>query len=128
MKIVKQGEKAERSVSVSGDIVRRVHVTLNKPTKAEYQLDWSFDFSGVSKEELMTIASRAILIAMRPEFKAATGSELSGWEVKTFSVRGYLDSERAKVDDAEKVKRILGKMSKEQRDAILSRLIDSTEE
>lgn len=128
MKVIKQGEKAERSVSVSGDIVRRVHVTLNKPTKAEYQLDWSFDFSGVSKEELMPIASRAILIAMRPEFKAATGSELPSWEVRTFSVREYLDSERAKVDDAEKVKRILGKMSKEQRDAILSRLIDSTEE
>ena len=118
MKIVKQGEKAERAVLVHGDLVRRVHVTLNKPTQAEYQLDWSFDFSDVSREELMTIASRAILIAMRPEFKGAKASELPAWEVKTFSVRDYLDSERAKVDDVEKARRMIGKLTPEQRAAI----------
>ena len=122
MKIVKQGEKADRSVSIKGDLVTRQHVTLNKATKSEYSLTWSFDFSGVSKEELMTVASRAIVIALRPEFKVASASELEAWDNRTFSVREYLDSERSKVDDVEKARRILSKLSPEQRETILAQL------
>jgi hypothetical protein len=122
MKIVKQGEKADRSVSIKGDLVTRQHVTLNKPTKSEYALTWAFDFSDVTREELLTVASRAIVIALRPEFKAASASELESWDNRTFSVREYLDSERAKVDDVEKARRILGKLTPEQREAILAQM------
>ena len=122
MKIVKQGEKAARTCAISGDVVTRTHVTLNKPTKAEYQLTWAFDFSGVSKEELMTIASRAIVIALRPEFKVEPAANLEVWDNRTFSVREYLDSERSKVDDVEKARRLLGKLTPEQREAILAQL------
>jgi hypothetical protein len=122
MKIVKQGEKADRSVSIAGEVVTRQHVTLNKATKSEYALTWSFDFSGVSQNELMTIASRAIVIALRPEFKVASASELETWDNRIFSVREYLDSERSKVDDVEKARRLLGKLSQEQRDLILASL------
>lgn len=128
MKIIKQGEKADRSVKVSGDVVTRKHVTLNKATSAEYQLEWSFDFAEVTKEELMTLASRSIVIALRPEFKIALSAELPSWEAKTFSVREYLDSERATIPASDKVKRLLDKMSVEQRQAILSQLVKSTEE
>ena len=122
MKIVKQGEKADRSVSIKGDLVTRQHVTLNKPTKSEYALTWAFDFSGVTREELLTVASRAIVIALRPEFKVASASEIEAWDNRTFSVREYLDSERAKVDDVEKARRILGKLTPEQREAILAQM------
>ena len=122
MKIVKQGEKAARAVKIEGDTVTRTHVTLNKPTKADYELTWAFDFSDVSRDELMTIASRAIVIALRPEFKEAPASELGAWDNRTFSVREYLDSERSKVDDSEKARRLLAKLTPEQREALLAAL------
>ena len=122
MKIVKQGEKADRSVSIKGDLVTRQHVTLNKSTKSEYALTWAFDFEGVTREELLTVASRAIVIALRPEFKVASASEIEAWDNRTFSVREYLDSERAKVDDVEKARRLLSKMTPEQKQRALAQM------
>lgn len=122
MKIVKQGEKAARSVTVNGDMVERVHVTLNKPTKAEYQLTWSFNFEDVTREELLIIASRALVIAYRPDFKTTKANDLQAWDNRTFNVREYLDSERAKVDDLEKVRRLMAKLTPEQKKAILTQL------
>jgi len=122
MKIVKQGEKSVKSTVIAGDVVTKQHVTLNHNTKADYQLTWKFDFEDISRGELLLVASRALVIALRPEFKAASAAELESWDNRTFSVREYLDSERAKVDDIEKARRILGKLTPEQREAILAKL------
>src|SRR3972149_5396048 len=118
MKIVKQGEKAVKSTAIAGNVVTKQHVTLNHNTKADYQLTWKFDFEGISREELLLVASRALVIALRPEFKAASAAELESWDNRTFSVRGYLDSERAKIDDMEKARRAMRKLTSEQREKL----------
>src|SRR3990172_6123754 len=111
MKIVKQGEKAVKSTAIAGNVVTKQHVTLNHNTKADYQLTWKFDFEGISREELLLVASRALVIALRPEFKAASAAELESWDNRTFSVRGFHESGGVKIDDAEKHRRILAKFS-----------------
>lgn len=122
MNIVKQGEKSVKSTEIAGDVVTKQHVTLNHNTKADYQLTWRFNFEDVTREELLLVASRALVIALRPEFKQAATADLESWDNRTFLVREYLDSERAKVDDSEKARRLLSKLSPEQRASILAQL------
>ena len=122
MNIVKQGEKSVKSTEIAGDVVTKRHVTLNHSTKADYQLTWLFDFEDVTREELLLVASRALVIALRPEFKQAVAADLGSWDHRTFFVREYLDSERAKVADSAKARRLFSKLSPEQRASILAQL------
>lgn len=93
LKQVLDGEKVRRFHTIHDDIVRIHHVSLNKPTKSHYELDWFFDFTGVSKEELQVLAAKKTLIDARRKFKddKNPGPE---WNDYTVNVREMIDSGR----------------------------------
>lgn len=92
---IKQGETVARITTIVGDVVEKQHVTYNKPTDSHYQLKWTFDFTSVSREELLRMASASFVIAMRPKFKTAPVAEIDQWVKVDFNVRDYLDAESA---------------------------------
>jgi len=88
---VKQGEKVPRSVTVEGTKVIRKHVTEHGRL-GDVLLTWSFDFERVSHEDIMELASRAVLIGARPKFKKSSVVEAATWDNRVFSVADYLSN------------------------------------
>lgn len=115
VKYVLDGETVNRktTVSLEGNTVTKHHVTEHKTGKVE--CDWTFDFSNVTQEELLELASRDLVIKMRPKFKAIKSSDIPEWKEKTFNVREFLDGAgRSTLSDSEKFARLAGKLSKDE--------------
>lgn len=101
--ILKKDEQAKNSLVISDDVATIQHTSVH-PTVApkdqglRAQLTWHFDYTDVTREELVDIATRHLVIQKRTEFKNldAPGQE---WDGKSFSVREYLDTERRKPKD-----------------------------
>ncbi len=121
MENVKHGTTISRYTKVDGDTVHKHHVTLNKTTKSMYELDWYFDFTDVSHDELLELASRDLVIKHRPQFKSAPVDALESWAKRTFSVREFLNREnRSKLSPDERAHRAIDKLD----DAGKQRMID----
>lgn len=121
MRIVEKGTAISRYTKIDGEKVHKHHVTMNKSTSTEYELDWTFDFTDVTHDELLLIASRDLVIKSRPVFKLLPASELSGWDEKVFSVREMLDTEtRSTLTPEQKVMKNITKLD----DAAKQRMID----
>jgi len=116
----KEGESYERTVSVSGDIVTRKHVTKHKT--GEVYLTWHFDFSGCTKDQILELASRAVVIGERPRFKVCPQAHIPEWDNKTFDVAAFCARERSKKSPLEKIQDALGMLSEEEKKALLERL------
>lgn len=119
-------EEFARSVTVDADAktVRRVHVTKHGDgsNAAHYGLTWTFDFSGVSQEQLMELASRSVLISYRPTFQKVPANEVDQWADLRISVADFLTRGRAPVDPKARIRSDLSKLSAEERAAILAEL------
>lgn len=126
LKQVKQGENIPREVRVSGESVIRKHVTEHRKLGKVF-LTWTFNFEGVSKEDILVLASRAVLIGARPTFKETSIEDAEGWKDRTFSVADYLKHNREKVTTEEKARRALGALTPEQRAALLRELTAEVE-
>ena len=109
--ILSSDEKATVGTTTSGDVATVQHATVHPklaPTesKTRIQLTWHFDFANVTREELMSIASRSLVISMRGPFKTLDAPTPEDWNDKTFNVREFIDTERRqprdKVADARK--------------------------
>lgn len=122
LKQVKQGEKVPKSIKVDGKIVRRHHVTEHRKL-GRVVLDWAFDFDGVSEQDLMVLASRAVLIGARPTFKETTVEDAEKWKERTFSVAEYLQHNREKVTTEQKARKALEGLTEEQRKALFEEFL-----
>ena len=132
MVTVKQGETARRETIVdeANDQTTIHHVTQHgkADNAANYQLTWFFDFGDVSRAELLDIATKYLVIQMRPKFKADKDPENDEWNNKTYKVRDYLDKERRKKSALEKANVAVQKLSKEEKDFLMQQLQDSLED
>lgn len=127
MNIVKQGETARRETTVDGDTVVCHHVTLNKPTDSHYQLCWKFDFKDVTNEQLLELATKHLVIQMRPQFKndKEPGDK---WDGKNFSVSAYLAKEGRRKSQLEKAAVATAKLSDDEKEFLMQQLMDELKE
>lgn len=137
---VLKGETAIRRTEVEGDESTIYHVTLNKgrgPSKKEpagkagtgkyYQLKWTFDWSGVNRQQLIDIATGAVTIDKRAEgFKREVLPEAelqAKWEDAHFIMQEELAKEgRKRLTPQERLERT--GMSKAQILALLENMED----
>lgn len=128
MKILGLDEKAERSISVD-EAASKVTVTHavkpeGKASVNKVQLTWTFDFSNVSRAELLECAVRRLVVDqqnnLRNDRKAIEASD-----GKAYSVRLMLDAERATIkrDPVKTATNLLAGMSEEERKAILAKFL-----
>lgn len=124
MRLIKQGEKANVGTKVDGSIVTVQHVTLNKPTKAKYEMSWKFDFSNVSQTDLLRLAARGLVIDQRPKFKAEKDArKLQSWDNRSFSVTEILKKERARITKAEKAAKAVEALDTNEQLELLKKLL-----
>ena len=120
MKKLLQNERAERWSMIDGDVVEKLHVTLNHATKAHYHMKWYIDFTDVSRGELMKLAAETVTIRARNAFKSAPASSIGDFDDYRISVREYLDNAGTrKLTDEEKLRRLLAKVGTEKAKEIL---------
>lgn len=128
MKTVLQGEKGRRETIVGKESVTVHHVTQNGfgDDAVNYQLCWLFDFSEVTREELMELAAKHLTINVSPgraAFKKTKNPKADDWDNRTYLVREWLDSERKqRVSKTEKAKRLLSQMTEEEKQELLDSL------
>lgn len=124
MKTVLQGEKRSVGMKVDGNKVAVKHVTLNKPTDSHYELNWTFDFEKVSREDLIRLATRGLVIDQRPKFKAEKDAKkLEAWDNKTFSVADLLAKERVRLSPVEKASKAVASLGADEQIALLQALL-----
>lgn len=127
--ILSSDEKAEVGTVINNDIATVKHATVHPKlapatTKRRIQFTWHFDFTDVTRAELMEIASRSLVITMRAPFKTLDEPRPEDWNDKTFNVREWLDTERRQpADKVANAKKAFDKLSDEQKQAILAELL-----
>ena len=121
MDTITENMKGRKSVTHAAENVVQIdHVTLNKPTKSQYQCRWIFDFSDVTRKELEIMASRKLVIDYRVPFKNAPANELDGLDNQTFMVRQILGATPLRLNPVQKAKKALAGMTKEQVEELLA--------
>lgn len=132
MKKVLQGETVSRETDVKGNMAIVKHVTKAKGLgDTLYHVTTVFDFTDVTRDELIKQASRALIIDMRPKAKkATTEAELMALlePDEAISVREFLDRERkVRMTTAERVKAGIGRMTPEERAELMRELLAEQE-
>jgi hypothetical protein len=126
--ILSSDEKATVGTTIEGDTATVHHATVHPKlapaeSKTRIQLTWHFDFADVSREELMEIASRSLVITMRAPFKTLDAPTPEDWNDKTFDVREWLDTERRKpADKVANAKKAFEGLTEDQKTDLLSKL------
>src|SRR5688572_7055635 len=124
MRQIKDGEKRTVGMKLDGDVVRVDHVTLNKPSKRKFQLTWTFDFNGVSTDDLKRLATRGLVIDQRPKFKAEKeDKKLAQWDNRTFSVKELLAKERKRLTMEQRVEKAVTELPVEQQIELLKKAL-----
>lgn len=120
--LVKSGDEIPRKTVVKNDHTVYVErVSKHDSTNQNYRIYWTFDFSNVSQEELLQMATDSAVIAYRKRgFRKVPDSQITDACVQTIDVKSQIiDTERKGLPDDQKLKALLGKMSKEEVEAIL---------
>ena len=115
--LVKTGEQVSRSTSVNTELqaVTMFNVSKNDITGHGYKVNWMFDFSDCTEEDILLLAARSTLIAYRKNFRKVSENSIPNFEHKTINVKEeVLNVERRGKSDEEKAKDLLSKMSPEQ--------------
>jgi len=122
--VVKSGESVSRITTVNTDtkIVRKFNVSKNDTTNKDYKVNWKFDFSNCTEEEILSWASQAVVIAYRKHFRKLPETDISKFADKTIDVHTEMVSERRTLSDAEKVQRAISKMSDEEKALLIEQL------
>lgn len=115
-----KGETYNRSRTVDVDTlnVNVKHVTAHK--SGDYYLTWNFDFTDVTQEQLLDLATRSLVIDARPQFKNCPENEIDSWDDKTFKVADMLVKQRRGKSDAQKAADLFAKLSPEEQAAIMA--------
>lgn len=121
MRKVLKGEEVKKWDRIDGQCVVKHHVTEHG-TLGNVETTWVFDFDGVSREELMVLAARHLVIAVRSRFKKSKPNEAEEWEKAPISVRKHLDTARTPDPEKakERAKKALGALTPEQVEALLA--------
>ena len=120
--VVKSGESVPRITNVNADkkCVRLFNVSNNKKTGLNFKVDWTFDFSNCSIDEIYELAARSAVIAYRKHFRNVSKEAITNFATKTIDVhKEIMVSQRKTLSDADKLAQLLDKISPEEREAIL---------
>ena len=122
---VKAGESVARTkhISTEKQTVQLGNVSKNKTTGQNYKVNWIFDFSKCTEEEILDLAGRSAVIAYRKHFKEAKEDEIEGFETCIVDVKkDVIASERVKKSPMAQAKNLLQGLSDEERQALLADL------
>lgn len=108
------------SVDTDGMMVSRKHVTRHKT--GDVYLTWSFDFTDCSQSQILELASRAVLIGTRPEFKKVPAAIIDEWDGRTFNVADFMSRERTAKSSPDKVKTMFAGLSDDEKADLLKDL------
>jgi len=125
MKKVMKDEKVSRTISVADDVATIHHVTDHKQ-HGQLAITWRFDFHDVSRDELIKIATRALVIDARPKFKSYKGdldTIAKEWDNKTFNVKELLTTGKRKLSPGERLQRFLDALPPEEREKALEKYL-----
>ena len=123
--MVKAGEKVSRqkTINTEAQTVRLYNVSKNDTTDRNYKVDWTFDFSGCTQEEILDLAGRSAVIAYRKHFRNIPEESIPNYAERTISVKDeVLAQERKGRSPTEKAKKILSTMSDEEKLQVLKEL------
>lgn len=129
IKTLTKTDAAERSTTVSGERVHTIRtVKPDKDAVDRYVTEWTFDFEGVTHDELLTLATRATVIDTQRVWRTAKDRMSDAWGKRTISVREMLDAERkagGAADPATRAKNAVGKMTDAEKAELLKFLQNS---
>jgi len=95
----------EKATIVKGDVVIMQHTTLHKATDTNYAMTTTFDFAGVSRDDILKCAAEMLLIRWRTAFKNSEAVDESS-DNQTVKVVEMLAKGRKKLSKTEKVKKL----------------------
>jgi hypothetical protein len=121
MKEVNGKTAGEKSTVVAGNLVRCVHTTLHKATDVNWQLTTTFDFEGVSQENILKLASETLVIRWRHAFKNAKEVDETA-DNQIVLVNKMLRGSRPRMSKAERFTRTLADMTPAEKQALLKQL------
>jgi len=96
MKQVLKGTTVTRDETIDGRVVTKDVSTLNAASDANYLDTWTFDYTNVSEDELLVLATRSLVIEAQGKFRRAKSDKLSKFDRLSVNVREYLDNKRKK--------------------------------
>lgn len=128
---VQPGEQVSRSrnIDVAAETVRLYNVSKNDKTGKNYKVNWTFDFSGVTDEQMLELASRSAVIAYRKHFRNVPEDRIPEYAERTIDVlEDVLTQERRGLSASEKAARLVAKMTDAEKAELLASLgIESNE-
>lgn len=114
----------ERKATVNGAKVSFQHLTLHAATETFYLLNTTFDFSGVTQQQLLRLAGENRLIAWRTAFKGADKVDETA-DNQVVDVAKWLSKVRApKMSTGDAITNLAGKLTKEQLRAKIEELME----
>lgn len=125
VKYIGKDETATRTINAPQDgdapVVRVSHtVKPDREATNRAQLVWEFDFSDVTRGELLELATRDVLIRKQAEWRKANNRDNADvWDNVTFRVRDILDETKKTADPTTKARNALAKLSPEERERLL---------
>lgn len=119
--ILKKGETESRSTTTVGDKVTLHHVTEHSKDKPVV-MDWTFDFTDISRVKLMELASRSLVIDCRNSWKKLKEVEAfkPDQTAQTFSVKELLNKQKRGKTVTEKVAGLVKGMSEAELSALIA--------
>lgn len=123
---------ADGKATITTKVVSETHlecrfaVRQNESSGTRYQVVSTVDFTDVTAEEMMALASRTIVIDAQRQFRVLAAENLNeatkpdAWA--KISVREFLDRDRKDVDPKTRALNAMKKLSPEERAAILKLL------
>ena len=108
---VLKGESVKRADVIKGDVITKTVSTLHKASKVNYACDWTLDFSGCTKDQMIELASRPIVINIQRGFRET--KDLESYDGKYVDVAEMLAAERTKTSPKDKIAKELAKLGDE---------------
>lgn len=130
MRKLTQDEASNKVSSVEGKVFTVQHtVKPDNDSPAKFELLWRFDFEGVTDEEVLLLAGKALTINKQRDWRVAKNQmDEEVWHDVTFRVRDMLDGARRKADPIAKARKLLDGMTAEQALALLREKVGEQEE
>ena len=129
MKKVAKGTRVDRDETVEGRVLTKSVVTQHGGRDGPYYLDtWTFDFSKVTTNELLVLATRSLVIEVQGRFRRAKAEDLKGFDGYKCSVREYLDKKRRGKSAEERKKEAMDIAKKLSREELLALLEEKPDE
>jgi len=122
---VKKDEQVPRTRTIDTEAkkVTLYNVSKNDKTGKNYKVNWTFDFSGVSDEQLLELASRSAVIAYRKHFRGVAEDSIPEYANQNIDVvSDILTHERKGLSAGDKAKKLFEKMNEEEKQAVLKEL------